>query len=58
MSRKHFIELAECCVNAIKFGYVKKKDMDNYIGLMCNFCSRQNYNFSYDRFERYIKERI
>ena len=58
MSRKHFIELAEYCVDAIKFGYVKKKDIDNYIELMCSFCRGQNYSFSNDKFERYIKERI
>ena len=58
MSRKHFIEIAESCIDAIKRGYVKKKDIEDFINSISKGCYRCNSNFNYDRFEQYIMERI
>jgi len=55
-SRKDFIEIAEGCINSIKRGYVKKKDIDYFINTISDACYRTNNNFQYGRFETYVKK--
>lgn len=57
-SRKDFIEIAEGCADAIRYGQVKKKHIDGFILTMSKAFSRTNNNFNYARFEDYVKERI
>lgn len=55
MTRKHFIEIAEACIQTINKGHVKKKDIDAFINTISDGCSRCNNNFDYNRFESYVK---
>lgn len=58
MSRKDFIEIAEGCVDAIRSGQVKKKDIAEFIRTMSVACRRCASSFDYDKFEQYIMERV
>lgn len=58
MSRKDFINIADSCVQAIRRKTVKKKDIDKFIDIISCGCHNSNYNFDFNRFEKYIKDRI
>ena len=54
MSKKDFIEIADGCITAIKRGYVKKRDIEDFITVIGNSCNRCNPNFNKDTFRDYI----
>ena len=58
MSRKDFIIVADSCIDAINFGYIKKKDASDYIKNTCKHLSKTNAFFSYDRFVTYVENGI
>lgn len=58
MSRKDFVEIAEACASTIRQGHVKKKDIDGFIETISSGCNRCNYNFDWNIFETYVKERL
>jgi hypothetical protein len=56
MSKKDYIILAEVLIDQIRLGYIKKKDIEKAIYTMGNALKRDNYKFSHDTFEAYIKK--
>ena len=50
--------VADQCAHVIRMGYVKKKDVTQFIHTMAESIRKENHKFSLVRFEKYIKDRI
>ena len=55
MSRQDFIAIANILVNQINSGYVKKKDIEQFIQTACNGLGG---TFNENIFKAYIKDRV
>jgi len=58
MSRKDYIVIANAMIGQINNGFVKKKDIDVFIGAMRNRLAMNYSNFMADTFINYIKRGI
>jgi len=58
MTRKDYIVIADAMVKQIQCMYVKKRDIQSHINIMCNHLRIDNNSFDADKFHKYIKERI
>ena len=55
MSKVDFEVIADSCIDAINFGYVKKKDASEYVRTVAKHIAHRG-NLNYDRFVQYIQD--
>ena len=58
MSRKDYIIIADAMIIQINMGFVKKKYVGGFIARMANELKNDNYRFSHDTFNDYIRKAI
>ena len=58
MSKKDYIIIADAMIIQINMGFVKKKYIEGFIDKMANELKNDNYKFSHDTFNDYIRKAI